>query len=227
MLIFLITYRARNEHIFRRKELITLIDNMKNYFHVNLNDIGEYKIIICEQNNDHPFNRGILYNSAFLESEKMFHNHEKRYFLLNVDYIFNMEYKFPLEFLMNSNGVIDIYSYSKAGCICIDTESYKKINGFPNNFYGWGGEDVAVEKRIMENNIPYDNSLLGCGLIIEINNTNLIVDYDEYRKYNAYNLSKAQNDVAFQNGIDNCIYNIDGYGEFHNGNDIYHYLISF
>ena len=40
-------------------------------------------------------------------------------------------------------------------------------------------------------------------------------------------MEKAKYDNIFKNGLDNCSYNIDGYGEFHDGDRITHYLSSF
>jgi hypothetical protein len=67
MFIILISYRARVNQEFRRRQLMTAISNFKEYFEHNK---IEYKIVISEQNNDNKFNRGFLLNAAFLEAEK-------------------------------------------------------------------------------------------------------------------------------------------------------------
>ena len=39
-------------------------------------------------------------------------------------------------------------------CLGFDAKSFKKINGYPNNFWGWGGEDESILIRCNLNNIP-------------------------------------------------------------------------
>jgi hypothetical protein len=33
------------------------------------------------------------------------------------------------------------------GVICLNREDYIKVNGFSNNFWGWGGEDDDVQRE--------------------------------------------------------------------------------
>lgn len=34
------------------------------------------------------------------------------------------------------------------GVVSFSSSDYKRINGFPNSFWGWGGEDDAMQKRL-------------------------------------------------------------------------------
>lgn len=36
------------------------------------------------------------------------------------------------------------------GAVAFSKEDFKRINGFPNNFWGWGGEDDEMRHRINE-----------------------------------------------------------------------------
>ena len=223
MFIFLIAYRARGNQQFRRLQLSLLIENIKTYF--DKHNI-EYKIMIYEQNDDDWFNRGKLLNVAFLESEKLF-NFPKKYFHMNTDYLIDLNRSFPLEILNLKTGVIDLYRppYDVLGAACVfDPESYKIINGFPNDLLGWGGDDWAIYKRLITQNVSlfYPENLSNSGFIIENNDDKTITDQSN----NGRNIELACRDDINTNGLSSCIYKINSNnGEFHNENYIYHYLV--
>lgn len=222
MFVFLVAYRARGIQQFRRDQICLLMDNIKSYFTKNNLD---YKIMICEQNNDERFNRGKILNVAFLESEKLF-NVPKKYFHMNTDYLFDLNRSFPLEILNLNNGVIDLHRppYDVLGAACVfDSESYNTINGFPNDLLGWGGDDWAIYNRLVKKNISifYPENLTNSGFVMENNDDAHIKDQSN----NGRNMQLAMRDDITTNGLSSCIYTIDSTGEFHNNNDIHHYLI--
>ena len=57
----------------------------------------------------------------------------------------------------------DKYKYREfvGGIILLSDFCAKKINGFPNNFWGWGGEDDALYDRILANNFQIYEPLDG------------------------------------------------------------------
>jgi len=233
MFIFLIPYRSRGGQKFRRNEIINLLDNLQTY--LNVNNVLDFKIIVSEQNNDDLFNRGILYNTSFIEAVKIF-TPNNIFIMLNCDYTFNLNIPFCKEFLLSKRGFIDIYSVSEdipllGGCCSFDAVSYIHCNGFPNDIYGWGGEDLAILRRIRENNIPYDVSIRNTGIIKDnsgwvIKNKNTTVINNE--EHNLKNVYKALNDSIGNNGLNTCQYIIDNVGEFHNlDKNVYHFLFSF
>ena len=219
MFIFLIAYRARGDQTFRRNQLFLFIENVNIYF--NINNI-KYKIMICEQNDDEKFNRGKLLNIAYLISEKIF-LFSKKYFHMNIDYLFNLTYSFPQEILNFNDGFLHLYKppFPVLGGACVfDTISYKIINGFPNDLIGWGGDDWAIYNRIIKINLP----LVDCekvGFIIENNEDKKVTDTTNNDK----NMELAKRDDLNTNGLSSCIYKINNKGEFHNENYIYHYLV--
>ena len=226
MFIILVSYRAREPQCFRRNEIKKMIENVNTFF--STNNI-EYKIVICEQNNDIKFNRGILLNIAFLESEKLF-RYNKKYIHMNTDYTFNLDRKFPIEFLNLQKGFLDLYRfpYPILGSACVfDPESYKEINGFPNDLYGWGGDDWAIYNRIMYKkiNIETPDNLFNSGFILEECNTTDHIP--GYKDTNDNNMKLARRNDIYTNGLNSCRYNIDNNGEFHDGNIVFHYLASF
>jgi len=220
MFIILVSYRARGVQEFRRRQIIEAIDNFKRFFE---DRNVEYKIVISEQNNDKKFNRGLLLNAAFLESEKIF-TFSKKYIHMNTDYKFNLSKDFPREFF-NVKGFLDLHRLPLPvlGAACVfDPESYIQINGFPNDLEGWGGDDWAIYNRIMRRNINlFINNLFNSGFIIE---ENVRFYNDESNNFKNSELAK-RNDIE-SNGLTTIKYNIGGYGEFHGGN-VFHYLINF
>jgi hypothetical protein len=227
MFIILISYRSREPQTFRRKQLIKAIDNFKKFFEKN--EI-EYKIIISEQNNNKKFNRGLLLNAAFLECEKKF-TFPKKYIHMNVDYTFDLSRKFPKKILDFEKGFMELFRPDcpeLLGSACVfDQESYRKINGFPNDLYGWGGDDWAIYSRIMRKNISIftPEGLCNSGFIIEDNEDNSVIHKDCSMNDKNINLSKRNDSES--NGLTTIIYNVSGFGEFHDENVVFHYLIRF
>jgi hypothetical protein len=224
-----ITYRSNGIQQFRRNELISIINNIKTYFNQHNK---QFVIYVAEQNNVLPFNRGILYNIAFIESEKLFSNIDRTYIHFNCDYLIDLSYPFPEELNNFEPGFMDIFAIIEqpilGGCCAFNVGSYIKSNGFPNNLYGWGGEDWAIRRRINENYVNYYRTkLYNSGWIKDnsIQKTSNTFDYSENK--NEFNMNLGLSEPIINNGIDNCNYELDGFGEFHNGNDIYHILTNF
>ena len=225
MFIILVSYRARGLHQFRREQLRNTIINYKTYF--ELNKI-KYKIVITEQNNDNKFNRGFLLNVAFLESEKIF-RFSKKYMHMNCDYTFNLSRSFPDELVNFEKGFMVFYSINNnglpilgSGC-AFDVSSYEIINGFPNDIWGWGGDDWAIYHRIQQNNICLikPEQLYNSGFIIDENNDD-ITD----TSLNSHNICFAQRNDFKYNGLNSINYILEGHGEFHDGGTIFHYLVN-
>lgn len=222
MFVILVSYRARGLQLFRREQLIKAVTNFKIYFEDNK---IEYKIIISEQNNDNKFNRGMLLNAAFLEAEKNF-TFSKKYMHMNADYTFDLSRTFPQELLDFKEGFIDLYRPPcpvLGGACVFDAESYKIINGFPNDFQGWGGEDFAIYNRIIYNkiNLTTPPGLFNSGFIIE----------DDINEHNDDSNNEKNKVLATRgdfkiNGLNSLKYKLDGYGEFNDGNTVFHYLIN-
>ena len=73
--------------------------------------------------------------------------------------------------------------YYSCSNIVITPESFLKCNGYPNNFWGWGGEDDAFRLRLYLNNInfslPDDNTFI---IDTESNNEGKLIDTVELKK---------------------------------------------
>lgn len=111
------------------------------------------KVVIIEQNEGELFNRGALLNVAFKEYE----NKTKYFFTHDVD--INPTKKCIEEYYtkeVNDTDVLGIYTSqcnTLGGIIKIKNSTIHKINGFPNNIWGWGTEDKALQNRAEYYNI--------------------------------------------------------------------------
>jgi len=126
------------------------------YYHNYVNNLDIY---IIEQSNDNKkFNRGALLNIGYDIAKKYSYD---MYIFHDVDLLSSEELK---KVYSNKSDIpIHIasvwkekysFKYALGGIISFDRESFEKINGFPNKFYGWGGEDDAVYNRLVNNDIP-------------------------------------------------------------------------
>ena len=110
------------------------------------------------------------------------------------------------------------------GAACVfDPKTYKIINGFPNDLFGWGGDDWAIYNRLINKNVSilYPTNLSNSGFIIENTDDTIHKDCSN----NVKNMELAKRNDINTNGLSTCIYKMNNNGEFHNEyNNIYHYL---
>jgi hypothetical protein len=136
--IFLIPYRNRKRH---------LDYYLENTLPLLLKHLDDVKIVVIEQCNDKLFNRGILLNIGFEiyknENNAIFYTHDVD--LNPSEEMIISNYKLEI----NDKEIISIYSDDKTlgGIIAFNNNTFLKMNGFPNNFWGWGVEDKALQNR--------------------------------------------------------------------------------
>jgi hypothetical protein len=140
----------------RTKQLYKFINHyMNNDSQLRLNA----SIIIVEQSNDgNPFNRGALLNIGF---ELGKNSNPDIYIFHDVDllsspkiyHLYNIYPEHPIHIGALWKTKYNFYTFF-GGINSFNKEDFEKINGFPNTFYGWGGEDDAIFNRIAINDIP-------------------------------------------------------------------------
>ena len=150
--IILIPYRNRKEH------LDLFIKNVIPLFEIYLKP---FKVVIIEQEEGKIFNRGILLNIGFTEYKdktENFYNHDVdiypndkcvKDFYLHDNY--NCETKFVGIYTPPCNTLGTIIKFHKT--------LFTKINGYPNNYWGWGVEDKALQNRVEFMDIPIEKIL--------------------------------------------------------------------
>ncbi len=136
--IIIIPYRKREVH------LKYFIDNSAPLLKKHMENM---KIVIVEQAGEKPFNRGKLLNVGF---EK--YKNECKYIMTH-DVDINPT-KETIEKLyikkVGNNEIMGIYtscSNTLGGIIKLNKNIFNKINGFPNNIWGWGVEDKVLQNR--------------------------------------------------------------------------------
>lgn len=139
--IIVIPYRKRQSH---------LLYFIKNSAPLLKKNIPNLEILIVEQDNKFKFNRGKLLNIGFHYYDYKLYNNTYNYIFHDVDInpihkSIIKKYKDPVK-----NGLIQgIYnnSYSLGGVFKFNAYTFRKTNGYPNNFWGWGYEDDCLQQR--------------------------------------------------------------------------------
>lgn len=125
-----------------------------------LKKYGHLDVYLIEQSQDNcKFNIGKLKNIGF---QKATESKKKYDFYIFTDADIIPDKKLAPYYFKPVKGISCLatngtrYSSSKCfmgSCIGFDFNSYQQINGYPNNFWGWGGEDEAILIRCNLNNI--------------------------------------------------------------------------
>lgn len=139
-LLVIIPYRDRESHL---KEFIPYITK-------SLQDQNiENKIVVVEQSPEKLFNRGLLCNVGFY-----LYQHECDYICIHdVDIIGeNFDYGYEpivthLSARWKNNNYKEFYSRCLGGVTLFPKNDFIKINGFSNEYWGWGAEDDDLRLR--------------------------------------------------------------------------------
>jgi len=151
--VIIVPFRESNPKTLERtNQLLQFAKHYHNY-------ISNVEILIIEQSNDKKkFNRGALLNIGFNLSKKsignifIFHDVD----LISPNKIANLYSVYPEHPIHIANLWTEKYTFSDflGGIISFNKKDFQKINGFPNDFWGWGGEDDAMYNRLVSARIP-------------------------------------------------------------------------
>lgn len=172
----IVPYRDIHAAQNRAKHLQQFVPYMQEFLQkqVQKGTLIDYHIYIVEQSNDNrKFNRGKLLNIGFDIARKnkcrnpsdpkhdvfIFHDVD----LLPGDDLGSSYTKFPTVPLHIAR-VWDRYSNNPkyfGGIVSFSESDMKRINGYPNTFWGWGGEDDEMQKRCEKLGICWDSPRKG------------------------------------------------------------------
>lgn len=126
----------------------------------------DWKVIVIEQSDDNrKFNRGALLNIGSKLSETdyvIFHDVDLLPLMKIVPY-YTAFPKSPIHIAKVWTSKYDSPTFL-GGVLSMSIEDIQKTNGFPNNFWGWGGEDDVLRNRIKTKKLTvYQPTLRGEG----------------------------------------------------------------
>ncbi|KAM4611000.1 beta-1,4-galactosyltransferase 5 [Polymixia lowei] len=141
----LIPFRNRHEHLpILFRHLVPVLQKQR----------LQFAFYVIEQMGTEPFNRAMLFNVGYKEAMKdldwdclIFHD---------VDHLMESDRNYygctdmPRHFAVKLNKYSYMLPYNEffGGVSGLTVEQFKKINGFPNAFWGWGGEDDDLWSRV-------------------------------------------------------------------------------
>ena len=207
--VLIIPYRHREKHLeFFLENTWPLIEK----------NMESTKLVIVEQNDGKKFNRGMVLNIGY-------DLHKDATYLFFNDVDTNPTEKTILSLykrIPDENEIISIYSAECSylgGNLKIRAADFKEINGFPNDFWGWGIEDrvlynrsVYFNKRVQRNLFQDNVSNNDIILFNDVNDRNHCDNFGERTSlhYNQFlNLSKElQYNQIMSSGLNNLQYTI-------------------
>lgn len=143
-LAIIVPYRDRGEH------LAVFRPHMRKYLRAE-----NAHVFVVEQRGDAPFNRGKLCNVGFLESAGYSHVvfHDVDMLPVEVSYA---ETHGATHLATAASQFEDLMPYPDyfGGVTMFDRASFARINGFSNNYWGWGLEDDDLRIRCNVFGVP-------------------------------------------------------------------------
>lgn len=154
-LAIIVPYRDRPNH------LRTFIKYMSDF--LPQNGIEEFQIFVVEQSDNGPFNRGKLLNIgskiAIDEGFDYLCFHDVDLLPIDVDYSYP---KYPTSLVSKvENKEGDILFRYFGGVTIFNTEDFVGINGYSNNYWGWGFEDDDLFHRVTHGGLFFDTEKVG------------------------------------------------------------------
>jgi hypothetical protein len=150
-MVFIVPYRDR------RQQRNFFVNQMK----VVLEDIpsDKYEIFYIHQTDNRSFNRGAMKNIGFLMLKDRYPDNYKDICIIFND-VDTMPYKKNFLNYKTQHGVVKHFygfKYALGGIVSITGGDFEKTKGYPN-FWAWGYEDNALQKRVINNGLQIDRS---------------------------------------------------------------------
>ena len=179
----------------RQKELDVFLPHIDSFLKdKNVN----YQVIVIEQRDERPFNRGKLFNAAFdlIKDEFDYFCFHDVNLLPMVD---ECDYSYK-EKPTHLASVIDdsYYPYEEfiGGVFIMTKEDFQKVNGFSNEYWGWGYEDNDLLERIKDKKVS-TRKLIDMS---SASKSQIFYDFTQVYLYNDF-IPKKLNALSFTKNI--------------------------
>ena len=147
MRVYIVPYRDRAEHL---EFFTTYLPHVEE---------GEYSVLVVEQCDQRPFNRGAMKNIGFFAVKRLYPTTYR-----DITLVFNdvdiMPYKKDIFHTETLPGVVR-HNYGYTSCLSasfvIKAGDFEKTNGFPN-LWTWGLEDYILQERVLAAGLTIDRS---------------------------------------------------------------------
>ena len=147
--LIVVPYRNRPEQ---------LTKFIKNSYKIINDNLPNTLFVIVEQEQGKAFNRGKLLNIGFKEYSKI----TEFVITHDIDIVPKKDTVKEL-YAQNKHKVLGIFTSSYntlGGIVKFKSHIFRKINGFPNNYWGWGLEDKALQNRAEYHKIDIKKNIL-------------------------------------------------------------------
>jgi hypothetical protein len=131
----------------------------------------DYQIFVIEQGDDKSFNRGKLLNVGYEIASKngcdYFVFHDVDMLPEDVDYSYSDKPLHLATHLQEHDYETTYFDYF-GGVTLFNREDFEAINGYSNEYWGWGFEDDDLLVRCYQTNLPLDSEIQEMGNVNEI-----------------------------------------------------------
>ena len=202
-LAIIVPFRDRYDHLKK------FIPHMRSYLK---NKDVDYNIFIVEQVDNKPFNRAKLLNIGFSETKNDYNYfcfHDIDLLPVNDD----CDYSYCLGVCKLSYYVSQFNFQPRpinelGGVTMFDKKSYIEVNGYSNNYWGWGVEDNDLGERCRKKNITFS---LREGRYLSLphkpsGDTMGGITSQETNENRKYFIDNIDSDDFFQSGLSNLKY---------------------
>jgi hypothetical protein len=207
--VIVIPYRNRKTHLdYFIKNTVPLLQEF----------LPNTRVVVVEQNEGKLFNRGAVLNVGFKE-----YKDKTKYFFTN-DVDLNPTKKCIQEHYtkeVDDTDALGIYTAqcnTLGGIIKVTNDTIHKINGFPNDIWGWGVEDKALQNRAEYYEIKkitnLTNKVQHPLYILRFDDVNdrdsSLTKENQYKYYNIWSKlnNKEKNQHIMNSGLNNINYTI-------------------
>lgn len=190
-----------------------------------LKDICSYKIILVEQSKNDKFNIGKLKNIGYDYLVNKLKLKFDNFIFSDIDMLPDkdlLDYYFKTTDSLNTLAVFGT-RYEQidqrdnrpfaGGVISCSEQVFKKLNGYPNNYYGWQGEDENLLLRLAsETNKYYSPSK---GRVIDIEENNEYKTKNIISKLNELKLNNEKENLSWEKTVNYHDYKKNGINSLH------------